>query len=196
MTDFIYTDNIPAASHNPSADQPIMQINTNSIDGIIAVDHFSFNDPNGGWHKQSTYVNETAPTTLPGQLALYSKGPAGGPSELFMIRDGNAGTETQLSTSAVGTAVRAQTGYSWLPGGLLIQWGQTVVVPGTTTVISFLQPFATVGGFLPVVVATGLASASNQGIGIGIGTITTTGFRVNNQIGVNNTINWHAIGPI
>ncbi len=51
MPNFTYSINVPAASHNPSADQPIMQTNTNSIDSIITIDHFGFNDNQGGWHK-------------------------------------------------------------------------------------------------------------------------------------------------
>jgi len=58
MPNFIYTTNIPAAPHNPSADQPIMQVNANSINSIIGVDHYSFNSVDGGYHKQVNLVNE------------------------------------------------------------------------------------------------------------------------------------------
>ena len=62
MTTFLYNENIPAAGNNPSNDQPLMYINTNSIDALIAVDHVSFNADSGGQHVQVTY---TAPINRP-----------------------------------------------------------------------------------------------------------------------------------
>lgn len=198
MTNQIYTTNIPFETNNPSSDQPIMKQNTNSIPIVLAVDHFAFNDNNGGLHKQSTYVNEAAPTTAAGQLALYSKGPIGGPSELFMIRDGNAGTEVKLTTSAVGNAIRLQTGFSWLPGGMLIQWGKTAVGASQTANINFLQPFAIVVGFDPVVTATGeaLSATTTPTEAIAVSFTTNTQFGIHNQAAVARNIYWTAIGPI
>ncbi len=47
-----YNNNIPDAPNDPSADQPKMQTNTNSIDTIIAIDHYTFADNPAGFHKQ------------------------------------------------------------------------------------------------------------------------------------------------
>lgn len=47
-----YNTNIPDAPNDPSADQPKMQTNTNSIDTIIGIDHYSFADSPSGFHKQ------------------------------------------------------------------------------------------------------------------------------------------------
>lgn len=55
-----YTRNIPNAPNNPSADQPPMRVNTNSIDTIIAVDHYSFDDSPSGTHKQVTISDKNA----------------------------------------------------------------------------------------------------------------------------------------
>lgn len=74
MPNFVYTTNIPFASHNPSADQPIMQVNTNSIDEILAVDHYSFNTGNGGYHKTIRQVFVASdPVAIPGLGQYYSK---------------------------------------------------------------------------------------------------------------------------
>src|SRR6188508_1037394 len=51
MTQFNYNRNIPFATNSPAADQPNMLTNTNSTDDLIAVDHNSFNVPDGGYHK-------------------------------------------------------------------------------------------------------------------------------------------------
>jgi len=138
MPFFDYFDNIPFRTHNPSVDQPNMQTNTNSIDSIIAVDHYSFETNSDGWHKQSTYPVQTAPTTVAGQVAIYSKTGAVS-SELFMIRDGNAGTEVALTTSKIGNASAATNGASWLPGGILIQWGRAT--KSTNGAVTFLNAF-------------------------------------------------------
>lgn len=74
MPNFIYQTNIPFASHNPSFDQPIMQQNANSIDGIIGVDHFSFNTANGGYHKNIHQPSQLAdPTAIPNTGQLFTR---------------------------------------------------------------------------------------------------------------------------
>lgn len=56
-----YNLDIPATLNNPSDDQPKMKINTNAINQLIAVDHFSFADGSAGKHQKVTYANVTAP---------------------------------------------------------------------------------------------------------------------------------------
>lgn len=193
MSNWVYTRDIPFASHNPSADQPVMQTNTNSIDSLIKEDHYSFNDNNGGLHKQSTYVNETTPTTAAGQLALYSKGAPGGPSALYLVRDNNLGTETQLSSVTIGTAVAATTGASWLPGGLLIQWGSVAAATGVT-LVNFLNAFTVTGSFpLPIVTVSQVQTGANPEQVIAIIVLSNTQFQIRNT-GVLTTVYYMAIG--
>lgn len=73
MSNIIYTRDIPFSSHNPSSDQPIMQTNTNSIDDIITVDHYGFNDSGNrsGYHKiihQPPQSSDPAPEAGLGQF--------------------------------------------------------------------------------------------------------------------------------
>ncbi len=70
---FNFNSSIPAANNNPSVDQPDMLTNNQSTDGILAVDHVSFNTANGGQHKQVTFNNKNVPgaQTDP-QSVLYS----------------------------------------------------------------------------------------------------------------------------
>ena len=58
---FTYNLNIPFAPNNPSADQPLMETNTNSINNLLAVDHVSFNTLGGGQHLQVTFNSENVP---------------------------------------------------------------------------------------------------------------------------------------
>ncbi|HAM53730.1 MAG TPA: hypothetical protein DCP92_24690 [Nitrospiraceae bacterium] len=53
-----YNTGIPAGPHNPSADQPLMLVNTNAINQYVAVDHVAFNVSGSavsGQHKQVTF---------------------------------------------------------------------------------------------------------------------------------------------
>jgi len=197
MTDFTYTLGIPAGSHNPSADYTGMQENYTSIDGLIAVDHFGFNDLNGGWHKQSTYPNVSVdPTTVAGQIALYSKQGAIS-SELFMIRDGNAGTAVNLTTSKVGSPSATPIGVSWLPGGILIQWGTLAVSNNTTfTPVSFTPSFpnACFNIVLTMINTQGITASANS-LFVRSGSVSTTGFQIfNTSSSSAQSAYWLAIG--
>lgn len=200
-----YIRNIPDPPHNPSTDVPDMQHNTNAIDDIIAVDHLSFNDANNnsGFHKQSRYVNFTplsSPATNVGQLALYSEGNLAGPSQLFMVRDNNAGTRVALTPNptAIGNMSRTQTGFSWLPGNVLLQWGLTAIGAGpANTPVVFLVPFTFPLDFVPVVTITQIGNTgSNDTTMVLPGSVTNTQFIVHNNNSAITFIFWMAIGPI
>jgi hypothetical protein len=70
---FNFNSSVPAASNNPSVDQPDMQTNNISTDAIISVDHISFNTANGGQHKQVTFNNKNpAGAQTDPQSVLYT----------------------------------------------------------------------------------------------------------------------------
>lgn len=141
MPTFDYFLNIPDGPNNPSNDQPRMQTNTNSIDSIIAVDHYTFEQGNlnrDGWHQQSTYPQSPViPPNISGQLALYSFAGTFG-TELHAVRDGvlaNA-TDAVLTSAAMIAPVAATNGYTYLAGpgtgptkgAMILQWGTNTVV--------------------------------------------------------------------
>jgi hypothetical protein len=127
MPNFGYTRDVPFPDHNPSTDQPDMLINTNSTDSIIAVDHFSFEDNSGGTHKQVQLINTlpangVIPTGLQGNgwETLYASVPTGGVGELFFVRGASA---TGIRLTGPGTPSATNNGYTFLAGGILLQWG-------------------------------------------------------------------------
>jgi hypothetical protein len=70
---FTFNSGIPAANNNPSVDQTDMLGNNQSTDGILNVDHISFNANNGGQHKQVTFNNKNVPgTQTDPQSVLYT----------------------------------------------------------------------------------------------------------------------------
>lgn len=150
MTNFAYTLNIPAATNNPSADQPNLLTNTNNIGALIGVDHITFGIDNGGCHIKSTYQGNlftllSPPPTIPGQIAVYNNVTTGG-STLAYVRDGQA-TGIQLTDFHAPGAVSGVVGggtfvstNSFLPGGFIIQSGH-VTAPSSSNPVIFPVTF-------------------------------------------------------
>jgi len=121
---FTYNSNIPLSTHNPSVDQPMMEVNNNSIAGYVAVDHVPFNTSGSGWHNQVTFSNVSTQATPTDPVSiLYTKNDAAGHPQLNFLNSQNF-TNTFAGNGAV-----------LLLGGLIIQWGT-----GSTTGSSFAFP--------------------------------------------------------
>lgn len=145
---FLYTLNVPNPPNNPSSDVGNMQTNTNSIAGLIAVDHIGFGILHGGAHDQ-VQLKEVGGSSPPAGLigtgfeTLYSQVVANpiDSGELFFVRGASA-TGIQLTATgnlASGLPVSAMPGASYLPGGLFVYWG-TGVTTGHSTAVTF--PFS------------------------------------------------------
>jgi len=134
MPNFTYVTGIPAASHNPSTDQPDMQTNTNSINSIIQEDHYGFNVGGmnfSGYHKvihqppQGTW-NPVARTGAPANIPTigeafalnYTPDFSGATVDTQLFAQTGNGGVSQLTGSSSTTD-----GWQWI-GGVLIQWGQ------------------------------------------------------------------------
>jgi len=160
MSFFAYTQNIPNPPNNPSTDVPNMQTNTNSVFSWPLVDHYGYEDTNnyGGWHKQITLVslgnNPTLPPLTSGNSELYTNTVptvGGEKTELFFTPDTTGNVYQMTRTSSVyypsfaDDAQYAQTppvatqfgGWTFLPGGLLLQYGSEENLTATGTVKFF-----------------------------------------------------------
>lgn len=58
---FTFSTTIPAAPNDPSVDQPDMLQNNVATNGILGVDHITFNLLGGGEHKQVTFNGKNVP---------------------------------------------------------------------------------------------------------------------------------------
>jgi hypothetical protein len=220
MTNFTYNPLVPNPPNNPSNDVGDMQIDSMSINAIWTIDHYGFNDNNGGIHKQVRMpvlgTLPGAPTSSPSYGALYTKLASsispGQESDLFYTQD-NLGHEYQITRTigaqfagfgsvATYTAdgglfpvapFTAGGGWTFLPGGLILQYGTYSNLPnliGTSGTIFFPFPFPnsvasiTLGPVIPV-------SAS---VGIRFSTITTSSFGYFVSQTGGGQISWMAIG--
>lgn len=168
MSVFDYTENIPSAPHNPSADQPSMQINTNSISNLIDVDHVGFNASNGGYHTIIHQITQIAPpANIPGINQVFSMVPTypvGGDTQLFTLT-GNNGLSQMTGHHA------ASSGFVWC-AGILLQWGT-------------FDPTSSVNVLFPITFPTAVfnlqltGSASDNGTyraGLSTGSLMQSGF--------------------
>lgn len=134
---FSYNLNIPDAPNNPSSDQPLMKTNTNNIDAIIDEDHYSFDEANGGLHRQVRMpVSGVIPAgVIAASGTLYTK--TSGEGTLFYTPD-TTGDEYQLTRTITASTAQFSTnaaygtppagftqigGWTFLPGGMLMQYG-------------------------------------------------------------------------
>jgi len=175
MTLFQYDTTVPATNDNPSADQPDMLVNTQSTNGILGVDHITFNLNNGGQHKAITfnqdasYVPVAFPVNPPQLFTNTVDGVGnalpGAVPELFFYSGSNAQSNTQYVSRPVGSVL--------LPGGIIMKWG---AVAGVTdgTAISFVNAFP--NNVFSLQVSGGTSSSPQPTINFSQSTLTTSGF--------------------
>lgn len=139
---YTYNRDTPDTPDDPSVSQPDMFQNTNSIDDLIDEDHYSFNDNNGGLHKQARLVAGSLPSGRASGLGtIYTKTvtrAAVNTTEQFYVADNSlneyqmtqtipasyAGTFAQQAAYGSPPAGFSQVGgWTFLPGGLIYQWG-------------------------------------------------------------------------
>jgi hypothetical protein len=203
-----YTD-CPIASHTLAFDQPLMEDNflylantlgtslNASKDHQISVGGVDTNSFEGR-HRQVSFNNQLIASVTPAfsdgaTMAMFA---ANGDLNITFPSYGASSTQMTVKSKP---PVTASTGSSWLPGGLIIQWGiSSVNVSGTKTTITFSPAFSSTAYnvTLTPINNTGSASPTANMVQIDAGSVTSTNFRVtNSSSGSITQIYWLAIGP-
>ena len=133
---FTYDATVPNGTHSPSQDYQAMQTNYDSIQNGFSVNHVGFNEATCGQHTIINLERQSATSANANQGLLYAAA-VSTDSELFYARDG--GEAFQVTN---GTPVKAVTGITSLPGGMLMAWdkytfpdsGLTITVSGLTVI--------------------------------------------------------------
>ena len=114
-----YQANKPEATDKLSVSQGDIQGNFIAIDTYFGVDHADFGDADAGHH----YFNQgAAPTaSVATQVGIYAAALGGSP-ELYINK-----TASQIPFTK---AVEAGTGYTYLPSGIILQWGPILATHG------------------------------------------------------------------
>lgn len=199
-----YQPLIPTGSVPLNQDYLNIRENFNQLNTQFNTDHVPLTDTTGtppnGYHTVVHQVPFSTPVTNPPDnypIVTGVNGPAAiaGYGQLFgvTVNDGQntdsslyylsgGGRLTQMTRNIQPLAARP--GYTFLPGGLLLQWGLTT--SSVIGVITFPIPFTT-GTFLPVVT---LGPASGPGVTLVVSTSATS--FVINQFSISTY--WMAIG--
>lgn len=189
-----FTSLIPASGQSLGFTKQKIQDNFTNYFNVMSINHVAPNASGEGKHKFVQMPQQVAaPSTAVNEIALYSKDSTIG-TALFFRQESN-GTEVQLTGL---DPIIATEGCSFLPGGLLIQWGSiaststhpnevTFPVAFSTVIYSIqVTPFKTVaGGSVPFSVYYTLSAMSPL-----------AKFNINTIQTVTTTIgfNWIAIG--
>lgn len=125
-----YNNNIPQATDRLKDSQGSMLGNFQSIATLVAVNHAPFNSSNQGKHNfVEMPVQSPVPTTVAGEVGLYCQTSplTGVPALVFAPQ--SAGTPVEFTSS-----LQAANGWSRLPSGILLKWGQATAANGTATI--------------------------------------------------------------
>lgn len=183
--------NIPQPTDLISASQDDLLQNFQAISAAWQINHVDFNAVSQGKHKfVEMPVQGADPGGAASEFTLFSKTNVAGNDELFYKRDAEANSY-QLSGPNPN---RAAKGSSFLPGGLLIQWGLEATVANDQQ-YTFDVAFAAAPYSITI---TGVRSNNQQrSLYVSDGTVTTTNFRIKtDSTGVAMTgVYWMAIGP-
>ena len=146
-----FNPNIPQPNGFLADSQGQIKNNFTFSNGVMEINHYPFNDTtaNKGKHKWSEYVNQTGLplTQAAGEGTLYTKS-VSSESQLFYSPDATTRQyqisrfiEASFALFATNTnypqvpAVPTQFGgFTWLPGGLLLQYGRADNPGGSGTV--------------------------------------------------------------
>lgn len=204
MTNYPFNQNFPNPPDNPSDDVGGMQVNSQSTFGIIAEDHFGFGVNNGGLHQKARLVNQLGiPSgTASGMGTIYTKTVATSSttneSTLFYNPDASL-NEYQLSRTIApkGASFGKNNiyssvftgGWTFLPGGMILQYGQTPVLTSGSQVPFIVQYTNNVFSVTAILLDT------NSGKVVQLSNFLTASFTVNfNPTGSGEAISWMAIG--
>jgi len=149
-----YYPTIPQAGDIPAQSQSQFLSNFTEIDTDFGRDHVALTDADAasrGFHNHTTLpVQVAAPATTATQVALYCKNDVTGHPNLYFRRP-SSGNEIELT--AHENPVIANNGCTFLPGGILIQWGIAAIpiVSGGIVTIVFPSAFAAPGPYSIIV---------------------------------------------
>lgn len=192
-----YNANIPQPTDQFSQSQVDILGNFSAINTLIDVDHVDFNASGQGKHfRVSLPVQSPAPTFSAGDVGLYSfASPVTVQNELY-INKVNQVSVTQIpatasilsTTSAPATGV---SGWTYLPSGILIKWGNATVNSTGTPLQTVLFPTSAnipvFNGLMSVQVTTYTTGAIDPNTLVVLSTNTTYGATGFSAIATNRT---------
>lgn len=173
---------IPSSGQSLGNSRPQVLSNFSSLRDTLAVNHVDVNLIGAGKHKfVQMPAQGSAPITSADEIAEYVKVVSG--NARVFVRQPNSGTEIQVS--GYDPVLSNTAGSTYLPGGILLQWG-SLANAGSGQVVTFPIAFTT------VFQAYAIPSAIRQ-FGVSAVSNNTFTFVIENPSGA-ITVRWWAIG--
>lgn len=196
-----YNSNVPQTGQTLGNTRVPINTNFARIYTVFGNNHITFNESGEGKHKFLQMPDQaSAPVTAANEVGFYSKA-VSGISQLF-FRGENNGTEYQLTKGTSGVDPNAATfatntayvanhtgGWTFLPGGLIFQYGERLSLSSGNNTVTFPRAFPTA----VFSVITTMDRNSNNVDALYAHTLTVTDFQMRNTSSGNAGF-WYAIG--
>jgi hypothetical protein len=170
-----YDENIPQPTDKMNVSQNDILQNFTAIKTAWDINHVTFDLANEGKHNYVSLPEQSAgPATAANEGALYTKQSALTSVAALFFRRESSGTEIEFTS-----ALEAETGWTRLPSGILLKWGNTTATGLATVtfpVAGTIPVFASIYTVLLTPLETVLTSDPDQAIIVGVQT--TTNFQV------------------
>lgn len=186
-----YKADIPQASDTLSQSQTDLLNNFDALQDFMESNHYDANSAYSGKHKvvQFPVAQSADPATAAGEMALYTKTVSGSP-HLF-LRGESSGTALDLTLRATSGGVT----YTYLPSGLIMQFGLTSVSAGSPTTITLATAYATTNySILITPSGNGTNPTAIVGYNSAGGGVTTTTFQIRTDSAAAVQVRWMTIG--
>lgn len=189
-----YSTTVPQAAQRINETQPIIANNFAVIQTAFSVNHTAMTDAAGqGFHNFLTMPEQVgAPGTVANQGAIYAAvGATSNATELYFERESSSAQIPMTETRTVGG-----NGWTYLPSGLMIQYGQfsTTWATGTNQTVTFPRNFPAT---CYSVILTPLRDAATHSDVVELRTITNANFTVSSSavsVATDFFVQWIAIG--
>jgi hypothetical protein len=196
-----YTGNIPLSGQSLGVTKNPINSNFTTLQTVFDVNHVDYNNLGAGKHFFLEMPVGVDMTTIANEGGLYTKDVGSAPAYACLFyRQESGGADPLRDQGAViqMTSIKpliAANGYTFLPGGMLLQWG-TVASTGTNPTITFPIAFSSTPysvQFNPA--RSGMSSVSST-FYLNTSVLSATQFQiVNSSAGTTNySYYWSAIG--
>ncbi|MBE3085565.1 MAG: hypothetical protein IMZ64_05035 [Bacteroidetes bacterium] len=187
-----YVPTIPNPTDLISVSQGQLKTNFTVLNTTISENHVAPTAVGRGKHNACVFPQRAAGiATDATEGAIYTKDLGGSPNLYW--RKKSSGTEIQMTVNAV-TPVVAANGSTFLPGGLMLQWGSLNAASGESGDITFTPAFSAIPYSINVS-AQRTSTANATPMFVSSTTVpTATKFRIVNTSSNAHTAYWMAIG--
>lgn len=187
-------NDVPEPTQTLGVTQPLIKANFQTIDTAFTQDHVPYNLGGGG--QQGKHKKITMPSGFAGQPFSFSAGEIGiqnlnqaptNINDLWLSRGNVAAAYPTIFPMTGWSRVTVDPGWSYLPSGVIIQWGNSSAnaFPATTTV--------TFGLAFPNQNISILISPRQQPFALWVSAKTNADFTISNT-GLFTNFSWFAIG--